>query len=251
MKLYILAFGAHPDDVELSCSGTIFKNIALGKKVGIIDLTRGELGTRGTATIREKEAKNAAKILGVEFRENMKMEDGFFQNDKKNQLKIIQKIRQYQPDVVLANSAKDRHPDHGRAAKLVADACFLSGLVKIKSPLLTSPIRGGKKSQILPDGEDLGMTWRPKAVYHYIQYRKHKPDFAVDITSYMEKKMQAIKAFASQFYKADSKEPDTLISHPTFFDYVRAREAEYGKFIGVQYAEGYNVMEEYKGEILI
>ena len=236
MKLDILAFGAHPDDVELSCSGTILKNIALGKKVGIIDLTRGELGTRGTPAIREKEAKHAAKILGVEFRENLKMADGFFQNDKKNQLKIIQKIRQYRPDVVLANSVEDRHPDHGRAAKLIADACFLSGLVKIKTKI---PRSGG------------GGAWRPKAVYHYIQYRRHKADFAIDITPFMEKKMQAIKAFGSQFYNPGSKEPDTLISHPKFFDYVRSREAEYGKLIGVDYAEGFNVMEEYKGEVLI
>lgn len=235
MKLDILAFGAHPDDVELSCSGTILKNISRGKKVGIIDLTRGELGTRGTAAIRDKEAKSAAKILGVEFRENLKMPDGFFEINKKNILKAIQKIRQYKPDVVLVNAVEDRHPDHGRAAKLIGDACFLAGLVKIKSP-------GPKGSQ---------QPWRPKALYHYIQYRKHKPDFVIDITPYMEKKMEAIRAFSSQFYNPNSKEPRTLISHPTFFDYIRQREAEYGKLIGVQYAEGYNVMEEYRGEVLI
>ena len=235
MKLDILAFGAHPDDVELSCSGTILKNIALGKKVGIIDLTRGELGTRGTAALRAAEAANAAKILGVSFRENLRMADGFFQNDKKHQLAIIQKIRQYKPDVVLANALEDRHPDHGRAAKLIADACFLSGLVKV------STILKGKKQD----------AWRPKAVYHYIQYRKLKPDFAVDITPFMDKRMEAIKAFGSQFFNPTSKEPATLISGPGFMDYVESREAEYGKLLNVKYAEGYNVMQEYRGDILI
>lgn len=235
MKLDILAFGAHPDDVELSCSGTILKNISVGKKVGIVDLTRGELGTRGTASIRDKEAKASAKILGVEFRENLKMADGFFEVNKKNLLKVIQKIRQYKPDVVLANAINDRHPDHGRAAQLIAEAAFLSGLSKIKSPL-----RGAG-----------GLAWRPKAVYHYIQYRKHKPDFSVDISAFIEKKMEAIKAFSSQFYNPNSKEPQTLISSPKFFDYVRQREEEYGKLIGVKYAEGFNVMEEYRGEILV
>ena len=235
MKLDILAFGAHPDDVELSCSGAILKNIALGKKVGIIDLTQGELGTRGTAAIRAKEAANAAKLMGVSFRENLKMADGFFQNDKKHQLAVIKKIRQYQPDVVLANALEDRHPDHGRGAKLVADACFLAGLVKISTTL------NGKKQQ----------PWRPTAVYHYIQYRKLKPDFAVDISAFMEKRMEAIQAYTSQFYDPRSKEPFTLISDPKFMDFVRTREAEYGKLLNVQYAEGYNVMEEYRGDILI
>ncbi len=235
MKLDILAFGAHPDDVELSCSGTILKNIGLGKTVGIIDLTRGELGTRGSAAIREKEAKTSAQILGVSFRENLKMADGFFQNDKKHQLKVIQKIRQYKPDVVLATALEDRHPDHGRAAKLVADACFLSGLVKIATK------SGGKKQD----------PWRPKAVYHYIQYRKLKADFAVDISAFMNTKMEAIKAFSSQFYDPRSKEPSTLISDPSFLDYIRSREREYGKLTGTEYAEGYTIPEEYKGEIFI
>jgi bacillithiol biosynthesis deacetylase BshB1 len=235
MKLDILAFGAHPDDVELSCSGTILKNISLGKKAGIVDLTRGELGTRGSAAIRSKESAQAAKILGVSFRENLKMADGFFQNDKKHQLAIIKKIRQYKPDVVLANAIEDRHPDHGRAAKLVADACFLSGLRKIETKL------NGKKQE----------AWRPKAVYHYIQYRNLKPDFAVDISSLMEKKMEAVKAFNSQFYKPGSKEPATLISSAEFLKHIYSRAGEYGKIINVQYAEGFNVMEEYKGAILI
>lgn len=235
MKLDILAFGAHPDDVELSCSGVILKNTALGRKVGLIDLTKGELGTRGTPAIREKEAKASAKILGVLFRENLKMADGFFQNDKKHLLKVIQKIRQYQPDVVLANALEDRHPDHGRAAKLIADACFLSGLVKIVTK------QNGKKQEV----------WRPKAVYHYIQYRKLKADIAIDITPFIEKKMESIYAFSSQFYNPDSKEPSTLISQKDFFEYIKTREREYGQLLGVRYAEGFNVMPEYRGEVLI
>jgi bacillithiol biosynthesis deacetylase BshB1 len=235
VKLDILAFGAHPDDVELSAGGTILKNISQGKKVGIIDLTRGELGTRGTAAIRDKEAKTAAKILGVSFRENLNLPDGFFEVNKKNILKAIQKIRQYRPEVILAPAINDRHPDHGRAAQLIYEASFLSGLPKIVTK------HNGKKQE----------SWRPKAVYHYIQYRKHKADFAVDISSLAEKKFEAIKAFASQFYNPSSKEPSTLISDKKFFDYVRQRETEYGKMIGVQYAEGFNVMEEYRGEILI
>jgi bacillithiol biosynthesis deacetylase BshB1 len=235
MKLDILAFGAHPDDVELSCSGTILKNISLGKKVGIIDLTQGELGTRGTVAIRLKEAAHAAKILGASFRENMKMADCFFQNDKKHQLEIIKKIREYKPEVVLANALGDRHPDHGRAAQLVADACFLSGLGKIETKLK------GKKQE----------AWRPKAIYHYIQYRKLKPDFVINISGFMEKKMQSIQAFGSQFFNPDSKEPATLISQPQFFDYIKKREAEYGEIINAKYAEGFNAAEEYHEKILI
>lgn len=235
MNVDILAFGAHPDDVELSCSGTILKNSSLGKTVGIVDLTKGELGTRGTPAIRLKEAVKSAKILGVSFRENLKMEDGFFQNDKKHQLSVIKMIRKYKPAVVLANALEDRHPYHGRAANLVADACFLSGLVKIETKL------NGKKQT----------AWRPTAVYHYIQYRKLKADFAVDISAFMEKKMESIKAFSSQFYNPNSKEPSTLISNPAFLDFIRNREAEYGKMLNVKYAEGFNVREEYAGEILI
>lgn len=235
MKVDILAFGAHPDDVELSAAGTILKHIKLGKKVGIVDLTRGELGTRGTAAIRAKESAASAKILGIAFRENLKMADGFFTNDKKHQLAIIKKLRQYQPDVVLANAIEDRHPDHGRAAKLIADACFLAGLIKISTSI------NGKKQQ----------PWRVKALYHYIQYRKLKADFAVDISAHMDKKMEAIKSFHSQFYDPSSKEPSTLISSPQFLEYVKKREAEYGQMLQVQYAEGYNVMDEYRGKILI
>lgn len=225
MKLDILAFGAHPDDVELGCAGTILKHIEEGKKIGIIDLTRGELGTRGTVAIRKKEAEAAAKILGVTIRENLEMADGFFVNDKKHQLKVIQKIRQYRPDVVIATSPIDRHPDHGRAAKLIADACFLSGLVKIKT-----------------DGRDFKSRpthWRPKAVYHYIQYNALKPDFVVDISAHFEKKMEAIRAFGSQFYNPHSKEPETLIASPEFFNHLKERAEEHGAQTGVKYGEGF------------
>ena len=223
MKLDILAFGAHPDDVELGCAGTILKHIEDGKKIGIIDLTRGELGTRGSAAIRKKEAEAASKILGVALRENLAMADGFFLNDKKHQLKVIQKIRQYQPEVVIANSLKDRHPDHGRGAQLVSDACFLAGLPKIKTSLK------GKSQK----------AWRPKAVYHYIQFNPHKPDFVVDISKHFEKKMEAIRAFESQFYNPDSKETETLISSPEFFGLLKKRCEEHGNQINARYGEGF------------
>lgn len=224
MKLDILAFGAHPDDVELSCSGTLLRHASLGKKTGIIDLTKGELGTRGTPALRLKEAKEAAKMLGLSIRENLGMEDGFFVNDKKHQVKIIQKIRQYQPEIVLANALEDRHPDHGRAGKLAADAAFLSGLSKIQTKL------GGKKQE----------AWRPKAVYHYNQFLYHVPDFVIDISPFFEKKMNSIKAYASQFYNPHSKEPQTMISQPEFLDFIAHRCVEFGKEKGVTYAEGFN-----------
>ncbi|MBI4945726.1 MAG: bacillithiol biosynthesis deacetylase BshB1 [Bacteroidetes bacterium] len=249
MKIDILAFGAHPDDVELSCSGTILKNISLGKKVGIIDLTQGELGTRGTAALRLKEAAAAAKILGVSFRENLKMADGFFQNDKKHLLAVIKKIRQYKPDIVLANALEDRHPDHGRAAKLIADACFFAGLVKIKTAAPT--LKGSKQHKHSLGRRAWQEAWRPKAVYHYIQYRKLIPDFTVDISSFMEKKMESIKTFRSQFYDPGSKEPTTLISSSGFLKHLYSRAEEHGKIINAQYAEGFTVAEEYRGDILI
>ena len=215
MKLDILAFGAHPDDVELGCGGAIFKHTHEGKKIGIIDLTRGELGTRGSVAIRKIEAEASAKILGVVVRENLEMADGFFVNDKKHQLKVIQKIRQYQPGVVIANAPEDRHPDHGRGAKLVSDACFLAGLPKIKTLLK------GKSQK----------AWRPNAVYHYIQFNPHTPDFVVDISTHFDKKMEAIRAYRSQFYNPDSKEPETLISSYEFFNLVKKRCKEHGKLI--------------------
>lgn len=225
MKIDILAVGVHPDDVELSCAGTILRHIAARKKVGILDLTKGELGTRGTAEIRTKEAKRAAKVLGVSFRDQMDLADGFFSNNEESQLAIIKKIRQYQPEVVLCNAISDRHPDHGRAGKLVADACFYSGLIKIGTVQ-------GKTEQ---------KAWRPKAVYHYIQDNFIHPDFVIDVTKYMDKKMEAIHAFESQFYNPNSKEPVTAISGPEFMEAVKAKNSIWGRSIGVRYAEGFNV----------
>lgn len=219
----VLAFGAHPDDVELSCSGTILQLITSGKKVGIIDLTQGELGTRGTAKLRLQEAAVAAKRLGVTVRENLGFADGFFQNDKKHQLDIVKVIRKYRPEIVLANAIEDRHPDHGRAAALVEEACFLSGLKKIKTKL------NGKDQQ----------AWRPEKVFHYIQDRYIKPDFVVDISKFFEKKMQAIQAYKSQFFDPKSKEPETYISSVTFLEFIKARSMEMGHSIGVKYGEGF------------
>ncbi|MBN8697554.1 MAG: bacillithiol biosynthesis deacetylase BshB1 [Bacteroidetes bacterium] len=225
MKLDILAVGVHPDDVELSCSGTVLKHIALGKKVGILDLTCGELGTRGSGELRLIEAQEAAKILGVSVRDNLKMADGFFKNDQAHQLEIIKKIRQYQPEIVLCNAVSDRHPDHGRAAQLVSEACFYSGLRKVETTL---------------DGV-AQTAWRPKAVYHYIQDHQLKPDFVVDITPFIEKKMEAIKAFKSQFYDPNSKEPESPISVKNFFDVVKGKNAVFGRDAGFEFAEGFNV----------
>ena len=219
IKLDILAFAAHPDDVELSCSGTLFHHIAKGKKVGIIDLTRGELGTRGSAELRDLEAANSSKIMGVHARENLGMADGFFEDNKENQLKIIEMVRKYQPELVLANSVNDRHIDHGRAAELVQKACFLSGLAKIET--------GDLKS------------WRPKRVMHYIQDYFMQPDAVVDITPWFEKKKECILAFSSQFYNPESKEPETPISSASFFQFLEARSREMGRLIGVEYGEGF------------
>src|SRR5690554_7655324 len=196
MKLDILAFGAHPDDVELGCGATVAKEVSLGKKVGIVDLTRGELGTRGSAEIRDKEAANAAEILGVSVRENLRFRDGFFVNDEAHQLEIIKMIRKYQPDIVLCNAIDDRHIDHGKASKLVADACFLSGLRMIETEL------DRQKQQ----------EHRPKAVYHYIQWKNIEPDFVVDISDFMQKKLEAVFAYDSQFFKPNSNEPVTPIA---------------------------------------
>ena len=223
MKLDILAFGAHPDDVELGCSGTIAKAVALGKKVGIIDLTRGELGTRGSAEIRDAEAADAAKILGVVVRENLGFRDGFFVNDEQHQLEIIKTIRKYKPDVVLCNAVQDRHIDHGKGARLVADACFLSGLRKIMTTV------DGKEQE----------AWRPKNVYHYIQWQPLTPDFYVDITGYMDQKVDSIYAYKSQFFDPNSKEPETPISSKNFIDSVVYRSRDYGRVAGVDHAEGF------------
>lgn len=225
MKLDILAFGAHPDDVELGCAGTILKEISLGKTVGIIDLTRGELGTRGSALIRDQEATAAAAILGVSARENLEMRDGFFVNDEKHQLEIIKMIRKYQPEIVLCNAIDDRHIDHSKGSKLVSDACFLSGLVKIETLL------NGQKQA----------AWRPKIVYHYIQWKNIVPDFVVDITGFTEKKTEAILAYRSQFYDANSKEPESPITSKNFLESLNYRSRDLGRLTGLEYAEGFTV----------
>lgn len=224
-KLDILAFGAHPDDVELGCGGTIAKEIALGKKVGIIDLTRGELGTRGSAEIRDQEAMAAANILGVTIRENLNMRDGFFVNDEEHQLAIIRMIRKYQPEIVLCNALEDRHIDHGKGSKLVSDACFLSGLMKIETQY---DVVNQK-------------AWRPKAVYHYMQWKNLTPDFVVDISKFNKKRVDAIMAYGSQFYDPNSKEPETPIATKNFLESLNYRAQDLGRIIGVDYAEGFNV----------
>lgn len=223
MKLDILAIGVHPDDVELACAGTLMIEIANGKKVGIIDLTRGELGTRGTAETRKAEAETAAKIIGVHVRENLGMRDGFFRNDEEHQLQVIQKIRQYQPEIVICNAVEDRHPDHGRSSKLVSDACFYSGLRKIETSF---------------DGAEQ-KAWRPKYVFHYIQDRYLEPDFIFDVSSVFDKKLESINAYATQFNSEGDSEPQTYISTPTYFETIIARHRMFGKRIGVEYGEGY------------
>ncbi len=227
MKLDILAFGAHPDDVELSAGATVAKEVALGKKVGIIDLTRGELGTRGSAEIRDNEAAEAARILGLAVRENMEFADGFFRNDRDHQLALVRMIRKYRPEVVLCNAVEDRHIDHGRGSSLVSDACFLSGLVKIDTRM---------------DGDDAWQEpWRPKQVYHYIQWRNLKPDFVVDVSGYIDKKMEAIAAYASQFYDPRNDAPDTPISSRNFKESIVYRAKDLGRLVGVDFAEGFTV----------
>jgi bacillithiol biosynthesis deacetylase BshB1 len=223
MKLDIIAFGVHPDDVELSCAGVLLVEKKNGKKTGIIDLTGGELGTRGTAETRRTEAADAAKILGVVVRENLEMADGFFQNDEVHQRKIITALRTYQPEIILCNAPEDRHPDHGRSSKLVADAAFLSGLKKIHTTL---------------DGKDQE-AWRPKYVFRYIQDRMLQPDFVIDITDVFEKKIEAIKAYKTQFHNTGTDGPETYISTPDFLDSVIYRHKWFGKMIGVKFAEGF------------
>jgi N-acetylglucosamine malate deacetylase 1 len=225
MKLHILAFGSHPDDVELGCGGTIAKEISLGKKVGIIDLTCGELGTRGSKEIRDTEAANAAKILGVHARENLNMRDGFFINDEKHQLEIIKMIRKYQPEIVLCNAVDDRHIDHPKGSSLVSDACFLSGLRKIETEFDEKP----------------QTAWRPKVVYHYIQWKNVKPDFVVDISGFNEKRVEAIMAYSSQFYDPNSSEPETLIATKNFLESLSYRNQDFGRLIGTDFAEGFTI----------
>ena len=223
VKLDILAFGAHPDDVELGCGGTVAKEISKGKKVGIIDLTRGELGTRGSVDLRNQESKLASNILGLVLRQNLNFKDGFFQNNELNQIEIIKVIRKYRPEIVLCNAEDDRHIDHPKAAELVSSACFLSGLRKIET------IDNGKNQ----------LEWRPKNVYHYIQWKNSSPDFLVDISGFISIKLEAIKAYSSQFYDPNSNEPETPISSKNFIDNVINRSADLGRLINVEHAEGF------------
>lgn len=223
MKVDILAIGAHPDDVELGCGGTIAKMISEGKTVAIIDLTKGELGTRGTDKTRKQEAADAAKILGISARENLEMKDGFLQNSEEYQMRIVKMIRKYQPEIVLANATDDRHPDHGKAAKLVSDACFLSGLKKIETAL-------DRKNQEF---------WRPKHVFHFIQWKEIEPDFVIDISNFMEKKIEACMAYKTQFYNPESKEPVTPIATKDFLESLTYRAQNLGRLSGCTYAEGF------------
>ncbi|WP_316842399.1 bacillithiol biosynthesis deacetylase BshB1 [Pedobacter gandavensis] len=223
MKLDILVLAVHPDDAELGCSGTIAKHIALGKKVGIIDFTRGELGTRGSAEIRDEEAAESARVLGIHARENLRFRDGFFTNDEEHRLAIIRMIRKYQPDIILTNALHDRHPDHGRAGDLSNDACFLSGLPKIHTEI---------------DGI-AQEAWRPRLVLQYIQDRYIEPDIIIDITPFIQTKIDSIKAFKTQFFNPDHEEQETYISSPDFFDSVIGRAREFGKSIGATYGEGF------------
>ncbi len=218
MKLDVLVFGAHPDDVELGCGGTVIKEVQAGKKVGIIDLTRGELGTRGTAEIRDSETKTATEIMGVAFRENMDFKDGFFKDDEQHKLALIEKIRKYQPEIVITNAVSDRHPDHGRGSEITVDACFLSGLEKIET------------------GQEI---WRPKAIYHYIQFNDIKADIVVDISNQMDMKLEAVKAYSTQFFNPESKESETIISSKEFLDSVTYRAKNLGRQSNCGYAEGF------------
>jgi bacillithiol biosynthesis deacetylase BshB1 len=224
MKLDLLAISAHPDDVELGCAGTILAALEQGRRVGILDLTRGELGTRGTPEIRLQEAEAAAKVLGVSVRDNVGLLDGFFHNDPPNQIALVPYIRKYRPEIVLANAIDDRHPDHGKGARLIYDACFISGLRRIET---------------MGDDGTPQEAWRPKFIYHFIQDRYIKPDFIVDITPHWKKKEEAIRAFRSQFYDPNSNEPNSYISSPEFLEFLEARSKEYGHAIGVKYGEGF------------
>ena len=223
-KLDFLAFGAHPDDVELGCGATIAKLVSQGKKVGIVDLTRGELGTRGSAEIRTKETKEASKTLGIAIRENMDFKDGFFRNDEEHQLKIIQVIRKYQPDFVFCNAPDDRHIDHPKGSQLIVEASFLSGLTKIN----TDDSLGNAQ-----------MQWRPKNIYHYIQWKNLDPDFIFDVSGFHKIKMDAVKCYSSQFYDPKSKEPETPISTKNFLDFIQSRANGFGRLIGVEHGEGF------------
>ena len=227
MKLDILAFGAHPDDVELGCAATLAKEIANGKKVGIVDLTQGELGTRGTEKTRYDEAQNAAKIMGVSTRVNMEFADGFFVNDKRHQMELIKIIRKYKPEIVVCNAIEDRHIDHAKGSQLVSDACFLSGLLKIDTKI--------------EDDDAWQEPWRPKQIYHYIQWKNLEPDLIIDVSNFMDIKMDAVMAYKTQFYDKNSKEPVTPISTKNFTDNIKNRAIDMGRLIGTTYGEGFTV----------
>jgi N-acetylglucosamine malate deacetylase 1 len=232
MKLDILAFGAHPDDVELSCSGTMIKHARLGFKTGIVDLTLGELGTRGTPEIRAQEAADASVILGIQARENLFLQDGFFENNEQSRHRIIRAIRKFQPEIILANATHDRHPDHGRASALVEECCFLSGLIKIETY----------------DEGHLQEPWRPRVIYHFIQDYWIDPDFIIDVSEYWDQRMDAVRAFKSQFYDPASAEPVTYISTPGFMDALKVRAQTLGRMIGVEYGEGFTSVRKIGAE---
>jgi len=229
MKLDILVFGAHPDDVELGCGGTIIKHIKQGLKVGIIDLTKGELGTRGTSLTRNEETKKATKVLGAHIRENMDFKDGFFENNESNRLDLIKKIRKYQPEIIITNAPSDRHPDHGRASNLTLDSCFLSGLKKINT------------SQ---------KVWRPKHIYHYIQFNNILPDFVVDISNEMDKKIESVLCYKTQFYNPNSNESETIISSKDFLESIKYRAKDLGRQSNCKYAEGFITNQNLKVNFL-
>ncbi len=231
MKLDILTIAAHPDDVELACAGTVAKAVKAGKKVGMIDMTEGQLGTRGSAELRLKEAANAAKIIGALVRDNLGMMDGYFEHNHENRNKIIQKIRQYKPDIVITNPPNDRHPDHGRASAMVTEACFYAGLQKIETEW------EGKKQE----------PHRPSQLFYFMQHYNYEPSFLVDISDEIEQKMEAIKAFGSQFYSKDSTEPQTVLSQPYYLDHIRERASNWGYIIGVKYAEGFITQRKFFG----
>jgi len=230
MKLDILVFGAHPDDVELGCSGTVIKEVQAGKQVGIIDLTRGELGTRGTAESRDSETKAATKIMGVAIRENMNFKDGFFKDDEEHKIALVKKIRKYRPEIVITNAVSDRHPDHLRGSQITIDACFLAGLEKVET------------------GQEV---WRPKAIYHYIQFNNLKPDIVVDISEQMDLKLDAVKAYKTQFFNPNSDESETIISSQGFLDSVSYRAKDLGRQANCEYAEGFITHQLPKMESLL
>jgi N-acetylglucosamine malate deacetylase 1 len=223
-KLDVLVFAAHPDDVELTCSGTVISLIQAGKSVGIVDLTRGEMGTRGTPEIRDAESGKASQIMGIHARENLQLPDVFFEDNLANQVKVAAKVRKYRPDIVLCNAVSDRHPDHGKGSSLVSKGCFIAGLRKIE----THGDNGNKQE-----------AFRPRVVYHYIQTYMHTPDFIVDVSPFWEQRMESVKAFKSQFYDPNSNEPETILTSPDFLKFIEARAREWGQAIGVKYGEGF------------